>query len=471
MDITRSNGKSGAGKQWRMVTATTDLSPAQMKAAACKMIRTLVQLMRTLNRVPEQRTIVMQLYYRGGITPIDYEPPLFRSCTYEDLKFWARKPLVMKVGNVNSNHCEVSLKVRSILGPCEDDDDICVKSENIMIADFSTSSTAEATEVYTSGGHDKSHSGLRRSENQNLLLVQKDIQSIGCFVAADIKKWAIQKPNSTFDYIDILAQFPQISKEHDLHGKYFPDAEDCTPAEVGQLPTSPPTVSFPISWDIAGADEEETRLWDKVLFHINRSKCITVGKLTKNLDKCGETLNTAMVIQLIEKMTKNGYVKIISNSSSRKFGHRVLHSTEESEEHLQEIVEAVKEFVITDCKADIHDSSEEDSLSEDTKVELRMKSKLDKFGDSPVCYLREYHKECTDNTNLYAKDLQNTAQVGDILKGKEVKAGLPLVDSQGSNPKEMNMDREKPENQGRVRKASKVEEPIYQHVYAKRKRL
>ncbi|KAF8369800.1 hypothetical protein HHK36_032181 [Tetracentron sinense] len=36
--------------------ATTDITPNQMKSSACNMVRTLVQLMRTLDRMPKRYT-------------------------------------------------------------------------------------------------------------------------------------------------------------------------------------------------------------------------------------------------------------------------------------------------------------------------------------------------------------------------------------------------------------------------------
>eukprot|EP00249_Psilotum_nudum_P029924 c41507_g1_i1 orf=63-314(+) len=66
----------------------TDLTQGQMRTSACKMIRTLVQLMQTLSSVPSERTIIMKLYYYDCVTPSDYEPPFFRCCTYEKKESW-----------------------------------------------------------------------------------------------------------------------------------------------------------------------------------------------------------------------------------------------------------------------------------------------------------------------------------------------------------------------------------------------
>ncbi|XP_010416353.1 PREDICTED: uncharacterized protein LOC104702222 [Camelina sativa] len=44
-------------------TSTADSTRYQVKVAACKLVRTLVQMMETLGKIPEKRTIVMKLLY------------------------------------------------------------------------------------------------------------------------------------------------------------------------------------------------------------------------------------------------------------------------------------------------------------------------------------------------------------------------------------------------------------------------
>lgn len=51
-----------------------------------------------------------------NMQPVDYEPPFFRSCTEEEAHIlWNKNPLKMEVGNVNSKHLILALKVRSEL--------------------------------------------------------------------------------------------------------------------------------------------------------------------------------------------------------------------------------------------------------------------------------------------------------------------------------------------------------------------
>lgn len=47
------------------------------------------------------------------LQPADYEPPFFKGCTEEEARNpWTKNPLRMEVGNVNSKHLVLALKVR-----------------------------------------------------------------------------------------------------------------------------------------------------------------------------------------------------------------------------------------------------------------------------------------------------------------------------------------------------------------------
>jgi hypothetical protein len=50
--------------------------------------------------------------YMSFMQPADYEPPFFRGCTEEEANHpWVKNPLKMEVGNVNSKHFVLALKV------------------------------------------------------------------------------------------------------------------------------------------------------------------------------------------------------------------------------------------------------------------------------------------------------------------------------------------------------------------------
>ncbi|XP_050382184.1 meiosis-specific protein ASY1-like [Argentina anserina] len=80
------------------------------RSLVCRMLRTLVQLMRTLDRMPEE--------------PPEYEPPFFRGCKEEETRnLWTKNSLKMEVGNINSKHLVLVVKVMSVLDLCEDEND------------------------------------------------------------------------------------------------------------------------------------------------------------------------------------------------------------------------------------------------------------------------------------------------------------------------------------------------------------
>lgn len=119
MNINRSGTKKGGSFK---CNSTTEITPSQMRSSSCKMVRTLVQLMRTLDKMPEERTVLMKLLYYDDVTPSGYEPPFFRGCMEEEAHNpWTRNPLRMEVGRVNSKHLVLALKVKSVLDPCEDE--------------------------------------------------------------------------------------------------------------------------------------------------------------------------------------------------------------------------------------------------------------------------------------------------------------------------------------------------------------
>uniref|UniRef100_K4BYQ3 HORMA domain-containing protein n=1 Tax=Solanum lycopersicum TaxID=4081 RepID=K4BYQ3_SOLLC len=87
--------------------STDEITPNQMRSSACKM-----------------RTILLRLIYHDDVTPADYEPPFFRGCTEEEaLNPWTKNPLKSEVGNVNSKHLVLALKVLRVCLILDDNKD------------------------------------------------------------------------------------------------------------------------------------------------------------------------------------------------------------------------------------------------------------------------------------------------------------------------------------------------------------
>ncbi|MCL7051079.1 hypothetical protein MKW94_008420, partial [Papaver nudicaule] len=138
----------------------TGITPNQMRSSACKMIRNLVQLTRTLANMPEERIFLMKLQYYEDVTPQDYEPPFFRGCSEQEANHsWLKNPLEMEIGNVNSKHIVLALKVKSILDPCQDENNGKQNDEYISLGVDSTpltdpsNSDSEMSRLTKDGGY------------------------------------------------------------------------------------------------------------------------------------------------------------------------------------------------------------------------------------------------------------------------------------------------------------------------------
>uniref|UniRef100_A0A6N2K5S4 HORMA domain-containing protein n=1 Tax=Salix viminalis TaxID=40686 RepID=A0A6N2K5S4_SALVM len=217
MNINRTGNKKQGGTF--KYNSTTEITPNQMRSSACKMVRTLVQLMRTLDKMPEERAVLMKLLYYDDVTPADYEPPFFRGCTEEEAhNAWIKHPLQMEVGNVNSKHFVLALKVKSVLDPCEDEHDDMEDDEVSLGADSaqrngSSESGSEVNESqedqYIVAPVDK-----QRPEEDSGQLVDEDDtqdQEEDAQQLARVKDWVNSYHLDTIELTDVLSNFPDIS--------------------------------------------------------------------------------------------------------------------------------------------------------------------------------------------------------------------------------------------------------------------
>ncbi|MCL7029090.1 hypothetical protein MKW94_029332, partial [Papaver nudicaule] len=219
MNISRAGDKK-KGATFKS-NGNTDFTPNQMRSSACKMIRTLVQLMRTLDRMPEERTILMKLLYYEDVTPMDYEPPFFRGCSEQEGNHpWLKSPLKMEIGNVNSKHFVLALKVKSILDPCqdenndmEDDEEISLGADSMQTTDPSDSDS----EVSHSEKHDEDNESSldkTRSEENNGMDDHKDDTQDAEEEEHQltlVRDWILSRHIDSIDLTDVLSNFPDIS--------------------------------------------------------------------------------------------------------------------------------------------------------------------------------------------------------------------------------------------------------------------
>ncbi|KAJ0717736.1 putative HORMA domain, winged helix DNA-binding domain superfamily, HORMA domain superfamily [Helianthus annuus] len=313
--------------------STTEITPTQMKSSACKMVRTLIQLMRTLDKMPEERTIVMKLHYYDDVTPADYEPPFFRGCTEEEAHHtWTKNPLRMEVGNVNSKHFVLSLKVKSVLDPCEDDN-VSLGGDS-MQQDGDSEADSEASisdDEYIVAPIDK-----QKEKQDDTMVDEDDTQD----PAEDeqqlnrVKDWIKSYHQENVDVTDVLSNFPDISLVllEEIMEKLV--TEGILAKSGNESFTIKRTKNSEYEFDAVKEETDarlasgkkilpttgEAHMYMKALYHALPMNYITVSKLQSKL---GGEANQITVRKLMDKMTKEGYIESTSN---RRLGKRVVHS-------------------------------------------------------------------------------------------------------------------------------------------------
>ncbi|KAI4336583.1 hypothetical protein L6164_015095 [Bauhinia variegata] len=351
MNINRTGNKKQGGTF--KCNSITEITPHQMRSSACKMIRTLVQLMRTLDRMPEERTILMKLIYYDDVTPADYEPPFFRGCTEEESHHpWTKSPLKMEVGNVNSKHFVLTLKVKSILDPCEDgneglQDDGTSSGGDSIQRDGDSYSDSEVDhfqgDQYIVAPIEKQQTqednGMMDEDNtQNSLEDERQLTRV--------KEWINCCHLETIELTDVLSNFPDISPvltEEIMNklvvegflsklGRDIYTINNQKKSEYDFTPVKE-EIDGPIAQFSDKALQVEDPLYMKALYHALPMAYVTVAKLQSKLD--GEVSQTA-VRKIIDKMTREGFVEPKGN----RLGKRVIHS-ELTERKLIEVQKAL----------------------------------------------------------------------------------------------------------------------------------
>uniref|UniRef100_A0A1J3HDK5 HORMA domain-containing protein 1 n=1 Tax=Noccaea caerulescens TaxID=107243 RepID=A0A1J3HDK5_NOCCA len=335
MNISRTGNKKHGGT----FNATADITPNQMRSSACKMVRTLVQLMRTLDKMPDERTIVMKLMYYDDVTPPDYEPPFFRGCTEEEAQYvWTKNPLRMEVGNVNSKHLVLTLKVKSVLDPCEDENDDMqddgksigpdsVHDDQPSDSDSEISQTQENQFIVAPVEKQDDDDG--ELDEDNTQDPDENEQQL-----ARVKEWINSRHLDTLELTDVLSNFPDISivlseeimDQLEKEGVLTKRGKDTYTINRDKSPGS----EFNFVKDEADGQTSpkdgkpiapEDYMYMKAPYHSLPMQYVTVTKLHTMLD--GEANQTA-VRKLIDRMTQEGYVEA---SSNRRLGKRVVHSS------------------------------------------------------------------------------------------------------------------------------------------------
>lgn len=107
-----SQGSAGGprGDETRSVDQDT------LKFQVLRMMRMLVEMCRTLDRVPDDRFLLIKLTY-NDTAPDEYEPPMFARAEGETVGTFASRPFRLDVGKVDAGFHRVSLNLKSVLDP------------------------------------------------------------------------------------------------------------------------------------------------------------------------------------------------------------------------------------------------------------------------------------------------------------------------------------------------------------------
>ncbi|KAB8111236.1 meiosis-specific protein PAIR2 isoform X3 [Oryza sativa Japonica Group] len=373
MNLSRTGSKKNSAT---FKSNAAEVTPDQMRSSACKMIRTLVSLMRTLDQMPEERTILMKLLYYDDVTPEDYEPPFFKCCAdNEAINIWNKNPLKMEVGNVNSKHLVLALKVKSVLDPCDDnnvnseDDNMSLDNESDQDNDFSDTevrpSEAERYIVAPNDGTCKGQNGTISEDDTQDPVHEEEL-------TAQVREWICSRDTESLEVSDVLVNFPDISMvmPTDIMERLLKDGllsrakKDSYSVNKIADPTTPHIKKEVIMQNVSPTEGTKNSNGDlmymKALYHALPMDYVSVGKLHGKLD--GEASQN-MVRKLIEKMVQDGYVK---NSANRRLGKAVIHSevTNRKLLEIKKILEVdIAEQMAIDTNAEPGEPERKDHLS------------------------------------------------------------------------------------------------------------
>ncbi|EPS68759.1 hypothetical protein M569_06008 [Genlisea aurea] len=325
----------------KIASSPNDLS------SACKMVRTLIQLMRTLDKMPEEagfmklRVVLMKLLYYDDITPTDYEPPFFKGCSEEEaLNPWTKNPLKMEVGKVNSKHFVLALKVKSVLDPCEDEnngiqDDVrsLGGAADSLQKDELTESESESVEIQKT----MLPSRMDPEEDEQQLRRVRDWISSQHFDFLELADVLSNFPNvSTIrieEIMDVLVKEGYISKATD--NKYIINRKKSLEYEFDAVKDE--VDGQKAANDGKFGNKSPDYMYMKALYHTLPLNHITAAELHKKL--AGEA-SLKVIRKLIDKMVEDGYVQ---HGNNRRIGKRVVHS-----DLTEQKLIAVKKYLKTD---------------------------------------------------------------------------------------------------------------------------
>ncbi|WMV22821.1 hypothetical protein MTR67_016206 [Solanum verrucosum] len=465
--------------------STTEITPNQMRSSACKMVRTLIQLMRTLDKMPEERTILMKLLYHDDVTPADYEPPFFKGCTDEEaLNPWMKNPLKLEVGNVNSKHFVLALKVKSVLDPCEDEND--GNQDDVMSLGADSAERDDSASDSEFSDSDEDQYIVAPVEKQN-------VQDKGDMVDEDdtqdpaedeqqfdrVKEWISTYHLDRVEMTDVLSNFPDISVLSKVSSSSFsiPDILEKLVKEgiLSSAGTDTYIIKkqkkFDYEFDVVKEEKEgqqnqngnqsqhgkgEDYMYMKALFHALPMNYVTVAKLQRKLE--GEANQTA-VKKLIDKMTQDGFVEA---KSYRRLGKRVIQS-DLTEEKLAEVKKVLaKDSMDVEMHESVNnfrDLSTCGALHSIGSDLTRTRGKADAYRNGSVMSDQTVSKR-KEHENTPSSKAEPVASRESFIPGKE----NGRTNGKPNQPDEYEIVCSRSSQDKRRRKASMVKEPILQYA-------
>ncbi|CAM0909480.1 unnamed protein product [Alopecurus aequalis] len=470
MNLSRTGNKKNSAT---FKSNAAEVTPDQMRSSACKMIRTLVSLMRTLDQMPDERTIIMKLLYYDDVTPDDYEPPFFKGCAdNEALNIWNKNPLKMELGSVNSKHLVLALKVKSVLDPCEgnnvksEDDNMSLGHESDEDDDFSdTEVRPSEVDRYVVAPNDENLKGQSGSVSEEDTQDPAHEEEI----TAQVREWICSTDISSVKASDVLSNFPDISMEmvEDILEKLLKDgllsraSKDSYAVNKITDPRTPHIKKEVIVQNVSPTEETKTKnvdvMYMKALYHALPMDYVTIAKLHGKLD--GEA-NQNTVRKLMDKMVQDGYIK---DSGNRRLGKAVIHSEASNRKLLE-----VKKILELDIGEEEMGTDTNLGPAEFDRKERPMTDQEMKDGSTNGCF----HSVGSDVTRT--RELRETEQTMSMQKDpnrtptsmREPATSLESgVLGQGPRKSLASADVTQCTQQGkRIRKASLVKEPILQYV-------
>lgn len=409
--------------------------------------------------------------------PVDYEPPFFRSCTEEEGHHpWTKSPLRMEVGNINSKHFVLALKVKSVLDPCEDENDDNEEIEVSLGAESEQRNGLSETDSEVDPSPEGDYivaprEKLQQQEQDNTSKVdeddtqdpEEDEQQL-----ARVKDWINSNQYDKLETTDVLSNFPDISVvlteeimdklvNEGVLSKIGRDSYNINRQKAFDYEFD--LVKEEIDGQIDKVGIKATTVHDllyvKALYHTLQMSYVTVAKLQNKLE--GEASLTK-VRKIIDKMIRDGFVEA---KGSRRLGKRVIHS-DLAEKKLKEVKKVLN---CEDMEIDSYGPHEKSNNKMDSNHKDMSTCGILRSIGSDLTRMRVTSD--TNQNGSKSKDLGNNTPTSTPAPAASRESFVPGNDNirvNGSANQLDEMDLEKSTQDKRSRKTSTVKDPILQYT-------